>query len=306
MGQLGIRIANVALFTLCCFQGATVFNAVSADYLRPGPAAFAAVAPPTPPTALDWSARQPILDRNVFGAQTFAGEPIPEPVEQEELEETNLPVVLLGTQVHSVRENSKAAITGRGGRDPEVVHEGDNLEKHPSARILRIDRGRVVIDNKGRREELLLAEAGNPLAAAPKPDRSSRRRSRRTATSAPERESVTDRLRDLRKTQTGGSDIATIFNQGRLTPKYDGGKLSGMEIQDIEPGSLYEGIGLKDGDVIASVNGITLDNPSAASKVLPELASGGPVEIELSDGTTHSVSPEQIASFGLGGEDEDE
>ncbi len=302
MGQLGIRIANVALFTVCCFQVASVFNEVSAEYLRPGLAAFATAAPTVAPATRDWRERQPILDRNVFGAQTFAMDVLPV-VQDENLEETKLPVTLLGTQVHSVRENSKAAITDRGSRDHELLREGDSLEKHPRARVVRIERGRVVLDNQGRREELLLAEATGAPAAPARPDRSNRRRSRRASTREPAAESLTDRLRDLNKA-SGGLDMGTIFSQGRLLPKWEDGALIGMELRDLEPNSLYEKIGLQEGDVITSVNGITLDDAAAASKLLPELAKGGPLEIETSGGPISVPAGVLNDAMGGGGSDE--
>ena len=303
MGQLGIRIANVALFTVCCFQVATVFNEVSANYLRPGPAAFAATAPEAGPLARDWHERQPILDRNLFGAQTFAVDMLPVVDPDEKLEETKLPVTLLGTQVHSVRAHSKAAITDRGSRDHELLREGDTLEKHPQARVVRIERGRVVLDNKGRREELLLAEADTGLAArAPEPpDRSSRRRSRRASTREPAAESLTDRLRDLNKAN-GGLDMGTIFSQGRLLPKWEDGALVGMELHDVEPDSIYEKVGLQEGNVITSVNGIALDDAAAASKLLPELAKGGSIEITTLDGPPITI--DDLGALASGDDDE--
>ncbi len=300
MGQLGIRIANVALFTVCCFQVATVFNEVSADYLRPAPTAFETTAPPAAAPRRDWSERQPILDRNLFDAQTFAVTAPPEPEPSEELEETKLPVRLLGTQVHSVRENSKAAISDKTGRKHELLHEGDSLEKHPQARVVRIERRRVVLDNKGRREELLLAEAAAPVTKARNTRDRSARRSRRSAAAASRSNrrdtgSITDRLKELQQAKTGQRDMSSLLrqDQGRLLPKWEEGQLVGMELRDVEAGGLYERIGLSEGDVITSVNGIDLDDASAASKVLPELASAEQLEIETNRGPI-TVGPGEL------------
>jgi general secretion pathway protein C len=304
MGQLGIRIANVALFTVCCFQVASVVNHVSADFLMPGPASFAASAVPAARGPRDWDERKAILDRNLFGAQIFAGDFFPEPEPQEDLEETRLPVQLLGTQLSSIREHSKAAIADRGARNTELLHEGDSLEKHPQARLIRIERGRVILDNKGRREELLLAEATNLPAARSKPNRSSRRRSRRSASRSVETTPLAERLQELQKARGGGRDMATIFSQGRLVPKYEDGQLVGMELQELEAGSLYEKVGLQEGDVITAVNGIQLDNAAAASKVLPELASAEELNIETTSGTL-TVTQDQLSEILAGSAEEE-
>lgn len=297
MGHLGIRIANVALFTVCSFQVASVFNTLSADFLRPGPAALHAAPAPALQARREWAERQPILDRNLFDAQTFAAfVPEPEP-EVEDLEATKLPLRLLGTQLHSVRENSKAVVTDRGARDHELVWEGDSFEKHPQAKVIRIERGRLIIDNQGRREELLLAEESN--LPAPRPSRADRRQSRRAASRAAETPSLTDRLRQLQ--DRGGRDMGSILSQGRPVPKWEDGQLVGMELRDVEPGGLYDKVGLAEGDVITGVNGIQLDNAADASRVLAELTSAESLEIETTNGTI-SVDQGQLDEL-LGGDE---
>jgi type II secretion system protein C len=301
MGQLGIRIVNVALLTVCSFQVASVFNEVSANFLQPGPSAYAATAAFPAPAPRDWAQRKAIIDRNVFGAQTLSDfQPEPEP-EPEDIEATKLPVTLLGTQVHSVRENSKAAIAERGARDHELLWEGDELASHQGVRVVRIERGRVVLDNKGRREELLLDEASNVPLARTQPDRSSRRQSRRAAARTPSRTPtpITERLKELRDANSGVRNMGSILSQGRPVPKWENGELVGMELRDVEPGGLYEKVGLAEGDIITAVNGIELDNAADASKVLAELSTADSLEIETTDGTI-SVSAEDLPEL-LGG-----
>ena len=296
MGQLGIRILNVALFTVCSFQVASVFNDVSADYLRPEPAAVAPaqVAPP-PAQPREWNQRKAIIDRNVFDAKTLASfEPEPEP-EPENLEETKLPVRLVGTQAHSVRENSKAVLADGSGRNWELLWEGDELSRHDGVQLVRIERRRVVLDNKGRREELRLDEATNEPTQR-RPDRSSRRRSRRASnprndTPAP----IAERLKQLRRDSGGSSrGVGSILSQGRPVPKWEDGQLVGMELRDVEAGGLYERVGLSEGDVITAVNGIQLDNAADASRVLSELSSADSLEIETTNGVINVPEEELI------------
>ena len=292
MGRLGIRIANAALFTLCCFQVAGVFNKVSADLLMPDGPSFASVATAAPHTPRSWADRQPILDRNLFGAQVFAQELEPEPEPQEDLEETRLPLRLLGTHLSSVREHSRAAISDTSGRESELLHEGDSLSKHPQARLLRIERGRVILQNGAHREELLLDEEAGLAAAAPPPPSRDARRSRRTASTA--QAPLTERLRELQLERTGGRDARTLFSQAKIIPRWEEGQMVGMELQDVEAGSLWEKVGLKTGDVIRSFNGVPLDSAAAGARVLSQFVEANQYQIELQDGRSLEITPDQL------------
>ena len=302
MGRLGIRIANAVLFTLCSFQVASMVNDVSADALRPGPPSFAsAAAAPVANQPPGWEARKPILERNLFGAQMFAEiEPEPEPVE--DLEETTLPVRLLGTQLHSIRANSKAAIAAKGARDHELLYEGDTLEKHPQARLIRIERGRVILDNRGRREELLLADATAVNSRPTPPPRDSRRRRRASRPSRAPSAPITERLRDLQGSRRA-SAARKLSQQAKITPKWEEGEMVGIELTSIEPGSLYEKVGLEAGDVITSLNGIQLDSAAAGTRALAQIDQAEEFEIELSSGEVTSVGPEELEEL-LSGDEE--
>lgn len=304
MGRLGIRIANVTLFALCCFQIAGVFNKVSADFLMPGPASIAAgpAAEATAVTARSWKHREPILDRNLFGAQVFA-EAAPEVEPEEELEKTKLPLRLLGTQVHSIRENSKAAVADKSGKFHELLYLGDTPERHPQARLVKIERGRVILENRGRREELLLAEATfNPQAKRSDRRRPSRARGARVQATAPT--PIAERLRELQIDTNEGRNARDLFNQAKIAPKLDEGQMVGVELSEIEPGSLYEKLGLSEGDVITSFNGIDLDTAAAGARVLNQFLEAEEFEIELADGDIMSLDAEELQELlGSGGEE---
>ena len=295
MGRLGIRIANIALFTLCCFQLAAVFNRVSADLLMPGPSALASNAAPVAVAARSWSHRQPILDRNLFGAQMFA-EIVPEVVVEEELEKTKLPLRLLGTQVHSVGENSKAAVTDKSGRFRELLYVGDALERHPQARLVKIERGRVILENQGRREELLLAEVSHKTGSI-RTDRRSRNRRRTSRAKPPPKAPLTERLRALKSNANQGRSVRELFNQAKIIPKWDDNEMVGMELREIESGSLYEKMGLNEGDVITSFNGVQLDSAAAGARVLSKFVEADEFEIELAGGEVMNLSSAELTQL---------
>jgi type II secretion system protein C len=272
MGRLGIRIANVALFTLSCFLVAQVFNQLAVNLLLPTQRAVTVDAAGTTTRAPSWDERKSIIDRNLFGARVATPPPAPPPVEDEpELEETRLPLQLLGTTASTDPSLSTAAILDKTKREHQVVVVGDPLDNHQRVTVAAIERRRVVLQNGSRREELLLED--DPAAKAPSRPRKKPATSRRSAARKPRAPSpLADRLKEL---QSGSSDPRSarqLFSDARLLPSYDEeGQMNGVRVNAIKEGSMYEKMGLNDGDVIKGLNGIEITNPSASSKVLGEL-----------------------------------
>jgi type II secretory pathway component PulC len=86
----------------------------------------------------------------------------------EEVEETKLPLILLATIAAIETDLSRAAIHDQRSRVDEVVRPGDTLESHPDVTVDRIERGRVVLLNRGRREELTLADEETVATTSPR------------------------------------------------------------------------------------------------------------------------------------------
>jgi type II secretory pathway component PulC len=155
----------------------------------------------------------------------------------------------------------------------------------------------VILLNDDRREELRLQE--DPGARPPTPKRVARRgrtrRSRRsTGTETSSLGSLSERLKDLQSDSGLSRSAADLLTQGRLLPKYSDGEMVGMQVNDIQPGSLYETLGIEDGDVISSVNGIPIDSAAAGSKILRELTDAEEFRIEREGKSPITFGPEQL------------
>ena len=66
MGQIGIRIINVLLFSMGCFFSAGVFNHIAEDKLAPNYLEGYQAAPEREVNQPTWQERKKILDRNLF------------------------------------------------------------------------------------------------------------------------------------------------------------------------------------------------------------------------------------------------
>ncbi len=88
---------------------------------------------------------------------------------------------------------------------------------------------------------------------------------------------VIDR-RELEKTV---ANINQVFTQARAVPFFVDGKTVGFRVFAIKPGSVFEKIGLQNGDVIKSVNGVELTDPTKAISLFTELQNEGHIAVDL-------------------------
>jgi len=261
-------LLNGALFAACCFFVANTANTVFAALMAPEPAPRA----PEPGTA-EGGARdfEVILGRNIFNASLLA--PAASAVEEaEDLEATSLPLQLLGTVAGARPEQSWAAVMHTAKRETLILRPGDPVAD--GAELVRIERRRIVLLEKGAHRELALDEPsdGNgltrvsPSPPAPQAPRAARPR--------PDR-----RLRQLAQNrfEVPGADPVrrnptSIFQEAQFQPRYENGQMVGMQINAIQPGSVFQEAGIESGDIISEVNGIVIDSPEASAEIVTEFA----------------------------------
>ena len=303
MSILGIRVANLLLFALSCFLVANIINRIGAFALVPESAPAALATPPTAQSSLPWSKRQMILDRNLFGAQVIEEQVIPEPEPEEDLQKTRLPLKLLGTVASEDQVVASAAIENTQDRLHQVVRTGHTLNKFSHVVVARIDRGRVILQNGAQREELLLDPDGPPVAPVTS-KRPSRRASRRKPPTK-SKSSVQDRLQEM-VSDSGDRGAAAIFSGARVLPKYQSGKMTGIELSQIKSDSFFEKIGLTNGDVITSINGLLIDDPSAQQELLGAFTGADELVAEVTgaDGVTRQIKADAalLSSMMSGGQ----
>lgn len=66
-------------------------------------------------------------------------------------------------------------------------------------------------------------------------------------------------------------DMGRIMTDARLTPSVSNGSVQGFTLSEIKPRGVFDAIGLKDGDVLTSINGYRIDSPEKAVQVLSAL-----------------------------------
>lgn len=267
-------LANTVLFVLCCLFAAKTVNAVIASTLDV--ASDPVVAPTTAPaatTAATWNDRQVILSRNLFNASLLAPASSAA-LEEEELEATKLPLTLLGTVAALTPENAWAAIEDRETKVTRTVRVNDVVKA--GATVQRIERRRVVLLENGSPRELVLADEGAIQLASVSPQIPRPRRGGDPAPRLPRNVPPAAPTVDVR-------NPASLFSQARILPKYENGQMVGVQLNAIKPGSMFEQIGIKNGEIIEELNGIKIDSPEQSAKILLEFVDAKTFTIKVRD-----------------------
>jgi general secretion pathway protein C len=292
---------NGALLVLACWIAAGIVAEVAGALLAPptsAPAVTPAVAPDREKT---WSDREVILTRNLFNVSTLAPEATVHVEESETYEKTRLPVKLLGTAASGDPSHSWAAVEDQESRGHLVVRVGDQLLGR--AEVLRIERRRLVLQNGDRREELALEEQpdGGAKVSRASPKRPTpRRRPRATRGRSDGAQAEVERLDENRyavkraDVDDLASNPAGLFSQARILPKYEDGGMVGVQLNAIKSGSLFERIGIQNGDVITQLNGIEVTGPETSQEMLKELTEAQEFNLTVmgSDGGTRELEYE--------------
>ncbi len=177
-------------------------------------------------------------------------------------------------------------------------------------KIAGISQGEVILDNNGNREVLRIDDEDDDevksrgrSARTPKRstrssrrsrDRSSRSSSRSSSKKASGNDStLMENLKKLAEQTSRGGGLSGLLSQAQVLPKYEDGKMVGIELSAIASGSFYEQIGLENGAVISEVNGIKIDSPAVSQEIIAGLADM-PEIFAVVDGVPFVVPAERL------------
>jgi general secretion pathway protein C len=76
-------------------------------------------------------------------------------------------------------------------------------------------------------------------------------------------------------------DLKTIMTQALVRPYFEAGVQEGFIISDIKPGSLYQKLGLQNGDIIIDVNGKRMQTADDILQMVNIMQSGGSIALSL-------------------------
>jgi general secretion pathway protein C len=208
-----------------------------------------------------------IAQRDLFGIQRNNSKtPIKDNLPKiENIDPTDLDVRLWGT-VTGNKSKSYAIIESKtpGSRygKQQLLQIGDKVL---TASIETIYRNKIILNVEGEQQVLTLEKYQ---------DRQSRRsKTRRSSTKKPRKYNRTIKQKEI---ENAFENITSIMKQAQISPH-----AKGMRISRIRRNSLFQKLGLRNGDVITGVNGRKIGSVDDALSLYRGLQSGSRVSIDL-------------------------
>ncbi len=296
-------LVNLVLIAAGSYFVAGAANTVVAQSIRVVPSAddnavVGATRAPVRRGAVSFSR---ISERNLFGAKKDPEVDPDAPVEVEEVEpgrvtgtdykeselkKCSIPATVRATLVAEDNPQwSMAVLYSNSTREPEVysIIEGQN-EISNDATLIEI-RNRAIVVRRTEHFELCSADDEEKTLTSS--------RARPTVARSRGGDEEEDAEGQVKKTganeyevdkeyidQTMGN-LSQVATQARIVPSFKNGKSNGFKLFSIKPGSIYQKIGLQNGDVIQKINGYTIDSPDKALEVYSKLKTSRNVNIEL-------------------------
>lgn len=202
-----------------------------------------------------------LIQAPLFG-QVAKTVPKPAPVQQPVVQ-SRLNIKLLGTVVAG--KTSAAVVKLASGRQ-QVFFIGDAIQ--PGVKLAAVEVDAIVVARNGRRERINMEKNAQIRQAAP-------------VTAVRPMQPNVRRQVNRRHLQSQIQDFPKLLSQARVIPHFIDGKADGFVISDIVPGSLYQQVGLQNGDIIRRVNGQQVTSAQQAMAMYQALQNAPSIDVEL-------------------------
>ncbi|NJD62624.1 MAG: PDZ domain-containing protein [Deltaproteobacteria bacterium] len=284
-------IMGISIFVTAASLGFTASRLLSPRYIAPpsaapGRAAAAGTAGSASLPPERW-ANLFVPDRRMDIPSKFAGAAVAD------VPKTKF--VLLGTIASDSKAARRAILWAEGMKQPRIDREGSELE--PGTRLDRIERDFVILARGTAQEKLEILPVGSKTRSIAPPAPPATGGAAAPAAAAGEIH-VTKlgenayALDDATVGQITGN-INQLMTNVRLIPYFEGNKSAGYRVAAIRPGSAFEQLGFRGGDVIQQVNNVDLSTPDKNYTIFQNLKDEKKVTVNiLRQGQKNSISYE--------------
>ncbi len=227
-----------------------------------------------------------LIRRNPFGIdleEAVVVEPAPDPTTiaaESLIEETSIPAILIGTLAGAL-DNPLAIIQDTRNRSVTIYAIGEKVLD--MATLVVVERQRAIVERNGKREEMVLSEDN-----APKP-KSTRRGGNAKKAAKPTPKQKLDIIEkgdneyviDKEQFNSLLTDLGPLLSSARVVPNFKNGTIDGYKVFAIKSGSLYEKIGMQNGDIIDAINGLKIETPDKALMLFQQLKSEDHFDLDI-------------------------
>lgn len=227
---------------------------------------------------------------HLFGrqeAEQVVEEAVPEAPSDAELEarETRLSLKLLAVMQMPVSNSGYAVIEHASKAD--LYRVGDTLPGGRDVKLQRVLVDRVIIDNRGNLESLLLYEESEESAQAARAVRTRQRQTQRGDAR------VLDQRDNPRLTQMANqyrqqlmSNPMSLADVIKVSIAKDAsGDVIGYSIRPGRDRQQFAAFGLQSGDIVTAVNGVSLDDPARAMELYSQLRTATEASFSIKRGS---------------------
>ena len=205
-----------------------------------------------------------------------------------------LSIKLLGTMVAG--DASAAIIALTLGAEQQTFFIGDIIQ--PNATLKIVEPYAIIVDRNGRLERISLeqGEQLKTIAMTPVETAHNKYATLENEEYDLEEPDLEDQASD--ENEDGGEasssqainikhfqqqlqNLPALLSQARARPHFVNGKIAGFSLSNISPGSLYSQAGLRNGDIVLSINGEQITNAQQAMAVYAELKTASTLDIKL-------------------------
>jgi len=186
----------------------------------------------------------------------------------------NLHIKLLGTSELTAAKPF-AIIEDENNHLQALYRLGDEIPD--AGTLVEVERTRVLINHQGQIVALEISE-GDLASLPPKPSRPFESSNRKSGfRRAGHNQFVVERSVVDQNLQNMGS----LLTQMRAVPNLENGKTNGFKLSEIQQGSIFQQMGLRDGDVVTNIGGQEINDPMRAMELVSVLQNQQAVAIEV-------------------------
>lgn len=239
-----------------------------------------------------------IVKRDIFNLVPQNNAPAPVVAE-------DLHLKLLGTSILS-RSKPYAIVEDQSGNE-SLYQVGEDIPE--AGRLVSVEANRAIIDRGGRRVAIEIPTSEIPEAAPSRlgvpiaiprgiPAFMQPRAGRRHPPAADDEDSGDDDSSKLELKKLGPGKFeasraevantmqnpAQLFSQMRALPHFINGKTDGFSISNVAAGSVFEQLGLKDGDLLTEIDGQPVTNPMQAMGLMQAVQTASAIDLTINRG----------------------
>lgn len=212
-----------------------------------------------------------IVSRNIFDSsevpvadQPGTGGPATQSVPAGEAVKTSLPIKVLGIMMIADGKDKRSSTNIESGGKTDAYGVGEEMVIASGAKLVQIKPNRIEFVNGGRLEYAELDMGmGDNIFGPPKSTVASIATGEK-APPGPKDGGVakigeTKFAVDQKEIDNAMANPEVLYTEIRAVPNFENGKVSGMKVLSIKPGSIFSKLGIKRGDVLQQINGMDLD-----------------------------------------------